>query len=272
MDAGTEGTAKHTQPHPHPQFHRDPLAAGHVASAIPSLSVAMIRRGLGEIRGRWAQSTPENPMFICDGLCPKLQTDMSVQKFASLFVLGQHLKRHAKSNVQRAATALLKTGAGAGAGAGAGTGACAGAATTPAGSRVKGAAGAAKSPTHGEGGAGALGKTGVADERTVQLIPALASMSGAAGPMGSPGSPGSPEPPRPAKLVGLNSAGRGTTKPASKAQTTHRKPPNQTQHNQGHPQTHTATMSVSAEGVLTMRSSAQSTAPTTHYVLTRVNP
>jgi hypothetical protein len=81
----------------------NPLSAGHVSSAIPDLSVADIRRALALLRDQWTSSTPDAPMFICD----KLFRDMTIQEFTSRFVLGQHLKRHAKSNLQRSAGALL---------------------------------------------------------------------------------------------------------------------------------------------------------------------
>ena len=91
---------------------QNPLGTGHVSSAIPDLSVATIRKGLGEIRTKWVQSSPDRPLFICDSL--NLYKSLTVQQFAAKFVLGQHLKRHAKSNVQRAAKALLESATGAG--------------------------------------------------------------------------------------------------------------------------------------------------------------
>jgi hypothetical protein len=260
-------------------FHRDPLCTGHVASAIPSLSVAMIRRGLGEIRGRWAQSTPENPMFICDSLCPKLQTDMSVQKFASLFVLGQHLKRHAKSNVQRAATALLKTSAGAAAGAA--TGPAAGPATGPSTGPAAGPV-AAQEPTFAPASeptsapvsatesvpasvAASVAASATASSPALckptptQVIPAMAAMeSGPPRPAGSSRSAGTPKSGGPTPKNGAHNR---------KPQTA-----GSPRNHQGAGAAQMASMSVSAEGVLTMRSSAEGTAPTTHYVLTRVNP
>ena len=79
------------------------MAAGYVSSAIPTLSVAVIRKVLADMRERWHASTPANPLFICDTLYRQL----SIQDFASQFVLGKHLKRHNKSLVLRSALDTL---------------------------------------------------------------------------------------------------------------------------------------------------------------------
>ena len=78
-----------------------PLQAGHVTSAIPDMSVANIRRGLLLARNMFKKSSPTAPMFVCDALFEGL----SLQEFAMRLVLGQHYKRHCKSQLQRAAAA-----------------------------------------------------------------------------------------------------------------------------------------------------------------------
>lgn len=64
-----------------------------MTSAIPNMSVAEVRKGLGEVRRRATEHTNENPMYITDMLFP----GMSIQKFCLLFVCGHHDKRHNKS-------------------------------------------------------------------------------------------------------------------------------------------------------------------------------
>jgi len=64
-----------------------------MTSAIPNMSVAEVRKGLGEVRRRASEQTNENPMYITDMLFP----GMSIQKFCLLFVCGHHDKRHNKS-------------------------------------------------------------------------------------------------------------------------------------------------------------------------------
>lgn len=76
-----------------------PLSRGHVTSAIPDMTVPNIRRGLAQGREAWRTSSPAAPLFIC---MPLIE-GMTMEEFAMRFVLGQHLKRHAKSSVQRAA-------------------------------------------------------------------------------------------------------------------------------------------------------------------------
>ena len=78
-----------------------PLHAGHVTSAIPDMTVANIRKGLLLARNMYRNSSPTAPMFVCDALFEGL----SLQEFAMRLVLGQHYKRHCKSQVQRAAAA-----------------------------------------------------------------------------------------------------------------------------------------------------------------------
>ena len=86
-------------PHPHPR--PSPLQAGHVTSAIPEMTVANIRKGLLVVRIMYNTSTREAPMFVCDALFEGL----TVQEFTMRLVLGQHLKRHGKSQLQREAAA-----------------------------------------------------------------------------------------------------------------------------------------------------------------------
>lgn len=80
-----------------------PLEVGHVTSAIPNMTVANIRKGLAFLRDQWKHRTPANPVFICDHLIAGLSTE----EFCMLFVLGQHMKRHAKSSLHRASAAAL---------------------------------------------------------------------------------------------------------------------------------------------------------------------
>lgn len=65
------------------------------------MSVANIRKGLLLARNMFRNSCPRAPMFICDALFEGL----SLQEFAMRLVLGQHYKRHQKSQLQRAAAA-----------------------------------------------------------------------------------------------------------------------------------------------------------------------
>jgi hypothetical protein len=74
---------------------------GHVTSAIPEMSVADIRKGLQRLRLAWDKRGPETPLFLSDPLI----RGMSMEEFAMRLILGQHLKRHAKSLLQRAAAA-----------------------------------------------------------------------------------------------------------------------------------------------------------------------
>ena len=56
------------------------------------MSVAEVRKALGEVRKRASQQTEQNPMFITDQLTDKL----SIQQFCLSFVCGHHNKRHNK--------------------------------------------------------------------------------------------------------------------------------------------------------------------------------
>jgi hypothetical protein len=75
------------------------LNMGHVTSAIPEMSVADIRKGLQRLRLAWEKRGPDTPLFLSDPLI----RGMSMEEFAMRLILGQHLKRHAKSLLQRAA-------------------------------------------------------------------------------------------------------------------------------------------------------------------------
>jgi hypothetical protein len=67
--------------------------APHATSAISGVSVAEIRSALANLRSRAAAATPKTPVWLCDVLCH----DLTVAEFCLQFVLGQHIKRHAKS-------------------------------------------------------------------------------------------------------------------------------------------------------------------------------
>ncbi len=84
-----------------------PLSAGHVTSAIPDMTVANIRKGLASLREKWKHRSSVNPLFISD----KLIAGMSIEQFCMRFVLGQHMKRHAKSSLHRASAAALAAAA-----------------------------------------------------------------------------------------------------------------------------------------------------------------
>ncbi len=62
-------------------------------SAIQGVSVAEVRSALAFLRARAAAATPRQPVWFCDMLC----NNLSVADFCTQFVLGQHVKRHAKS-------------------------------------------------------------------------------------------------------------------------------------------------------------------------------
>jgi hypothetical protein len=69
---------------------------GHATSAIADLPIAEIRRALSKLRESHLNSTPQNPLFLCD----KLHGDRSIAEFSKEFVFGHHLKRHFKSVAQ----------------------------------------------------------------------------------------------------------------------------------------------------------------------------
>ncbi len=63
-----------------------------MTSAIPDMSVAEVRKALGEVRKRALVQTPTQPLFITDPLTDTL----TVQDFCLKFVCGHHDKRHNK--------------------------------------------------------------------------------------------------------------------------------------------------------------------------------
>lgn len=63
-----------------------------MTSAIPDMSVAEVRKALGEVRKRAQTQTLTHPMHITDDLT----ANMSVQEFCLKFVCGHHDKRHNK--------------------------------------------------------------------------------------------------------------------------------------------------------------------------------
>jgi hypothetical protein len=69
-----------------------------MTSAIDSMSVAEVRKFLGECRRKYQIQTIDDPMYITD----KLPNGMQLQEFALKFQQGHHQKRHnkvRKSNV-----------------------------------------------------------------------------------------------------------------------------------------------------------------------------
>lgn len=63
-----------------------------MTSAICEMSVAQVRKYLGETRKRWTTQTLNHPMYITD----KLSNGMTIQEFALKFQQGHHQKRHNK--------------------------------------------------------------------------------------------------------------------------------------------------------------------------------
>jgi hypothetical protein len=64
-----------------------------MTSAIDSMSVADVRKFLGECRKKYTSQTHENPMYLTD----TLTNGMQLQEFALKFQQGHHQKRHNKS-------------------------------------------------------------------------------------------------------------------------------------------------------------------------------
>lgn len=63
-----------------------------MTSAIPDMSVAEVRKALGEVRRRANLQTLQKPFFITDSLTDTL----SIQEFCLKFECGHHAKRHNK--------------------------------------------------------------------------------------------------------------------------------------------------------------------------------
>lgn len=63
-----------------------------MTSAIPSMSVAEVRRCLAHIRKFWKHSTTEAPFLPSIEILP----GQSIEEFALHFVRGHHDKRHNK--------------------------------------------------------------------------------------------------------------------------------------------------------------------------------
>lgn len=59
------------------------------------------RRALAEIRRRWRESTPDNPLFLCGNITEAPSGRMSVSNFCLAFEFLHHIKRHEKSQPQR---------------------------------------------------------------------------------------------------------------------------------------------------------------------------
>jgi hypothetical protein len=64
-----------------------------MTSAIDSMSVAEVRKFLGECRRKYQTQTPNDPMYITDNL----PNGMQLQEFALKFQQGHHQKRHNKN-------------------------------------------------------------------------------------------------------------------------------------------------------------------------------
>jgi hypothetical protein len=63
-----------------------------MTSAISSMSVAEVRKGLQQVRNLWKNHSPDVPI----DLSSTLFNGMTVQHFCFLLVLGQHVRRHHK--------------------------------------------------------------------------------------------------------------------------------------------------------------------------------
>jgi hypothetical protein len=61
------------------------------------MSVAEVRKALGEVRKRASLQTATRPVYITDLLTDRL----SIQEFCLRFVCGHHEKRHFKSSKKR---------------------------------------------------------------------------------------------------------------------------------------------------------------------------
>ena len=64
-----------------------------MTSAIPSMTVAEVRRSLADLRAAWRAHDPAAPFSITS----KVTETMSYADFALMFVMGHHRKRHQKS-------------------------------------------------------------------------------------------------------------------------------------------------------------------------------
>lgn len=61
-----------------------------LTSAVPGFSVAEVRKHLASTRAMWASSDSDTPF----GVYQQNGSGMSTGRFAFLFVLGHHRKRH----------------------------------------------------------------------------------------------------------------------------------------------------------------------------------
>ena len=66
-----------------------------MTSAIPEMTVAQVRKALGDIRKAAQLQNEEQPFFITDSV-EDLPRHMSIQSFCLKFVCGHHDKRHNK--------------------------------------------------------------------------------------------------------------------------------------------------------------------------------
>lgn len=64
-----------------------------MTSAIPSMTVANVRKSLGEVRKKAEQSNERKPLYLTD----VLSNGMKISDFCLQFVKGHHQKRHSKA-------------------------------------------------------------------------------------------------------------------------------------------------------------------------------
>ena len=64
-----------------------------MTSAIPSMTVAEVRRALADLRAAWRAHDPAAPFSITR----EVTEDITYAEFALMFVMGHHRKRHQKS-------------------------------------------------------------------------------------------------------------------------------------------------------------------------------
>lgn len=71
-------------------------------SVIPDMTVSDVRKGLTQIRQRWAKNSPTQIFCPSDSLLNSptlvnsILNDKTMEEFAVIFVLGHHKKRHAR--------------------------------------------------------------------------------------------------------------------------------------------------------------------------------
>lgn len=73
------------------------VASGAMSTSVDAMPVARVRRALAQLRRAWDEHAPDNPIFPSD----LLHNAMTMERFAFIFVLSHHEKRHLKSNMRR---------------------------------------------------------------------------------------------------------------------------------------------------------------------------